>query len=158
MRFAVVLAALVCAVVAQNSCQPPPPKQFWYTQVFDHFDSDDSRTFQQRYLVYDDYYTSSPLANKPLFFCPGGESDVYGGYNHNGFMFQYGVNVGAFLLVPEHRFYGNSLPFGAVDSYTPENIDKLTIEQVRNSKRCKSAPDSLSGPSRLRSDHPRHHY
>jgi len=70
------------------------------------------------------------LTSKPMFFCPGGESDVYGGYNHNGFMFQYGAHLGAFQLFPEHRFYGQSLPFGPVDSYTPDNINKLTIEQA----------------------------
>jgi lysosomal Pro-X carboxypeptidase len=109
---------------------PPVPEVYWYTQTFDHFNYSDDRTFQQRYLVYDDFYQSSNAANRPMFFCPGGEADVFGGYEHNGFMFQFGKKLGAFLLFPEHRFYGNSLPFGPVDSYTPENINKLTIQQV----------------------------
>ena len=32
------------------------------------------------------------------------ESDVFGGYEHNGLMFQWGQTVGAFLLFPEHRY------------------------------------------------------
>jgi len=109
---------------------PPVPDVLWYTQIFDHFNSSDTRTFQQRYLVYDDFYNNSTMAHKPIFFCPGGESDVFGGYQHNGFMFQFGQKLGAFMLFPEHRFYGDSLPFGPVNSYTPSNIAKLTIEQA----------------------------
>ena len=126
---------LICSffiyfVLGQGYYEPPTPQELWYTQVFDHFNSSDTRTFQQRYLIYDDDYNNSNLPNKPLFFCPGGEADVYGGYDHNGFMFQYGSTLGAFQLFPEHRFYGQSLPFGAVNSYTASNLAKLTIEQV----------------------------
>ena len=121
---------LFLGVYSQTYYQPPQPQQYWYTQEFDHFDESDARTFQQRYLIYDNYYNNSTMANKPMFFCPGGEADVYGGYNHNGFMFQYGETIGAFQLFPEHRFYGDSLPFGPTESYTPSNIAKLTIEQA----------------------------
>jgi len=122
------LALVVCALVLMACAQPPlppAPTEYWFTQKFDHFGSD-TRTWSQRYLVYSDYYDGKG----PIFFCPGGESDVRGGYDHNGFMFELGQKLGAFLLFPEHRFYGKSLPFGPVDSYKPENIPKLTIEQA----------------------------
>lgn len=103
----------------------PPPSTVWFTQKFDHFGSD-QRTFQQRYLIYDKFYNGSG----PIFFCPGGESDVSAGYNHNGLMFEYGSTLGALLLFPEHRFYGQTLPSGPVDSYLPANVAMLTIAQA----------------------------
>ena len=54
---------------------------------------------------------------------------MFGGYNHNGFMFQTGEPKRALLVFPEHRMYGQTLPFGPVDTYKPENIKMLTIEQ-----------------------------
>ena len=130
MKQTLILSFFIIFAACQTYYQPPTPQQFWYTQVFDHFNASDTRTFQQRYLVYNDYYNNSTASNKPMFFCPGGEADVYGGYDHNGFMFQYGETIGAFQLFPEHRFYGQSLPFGPTDSYTPENIKMLSVEQV----------------------------
>jgi pimeloyl-ACP methyl ester carboxylesterase len=44
-------------------------------------------------------------------------------------MFQFGVDVSSFLLFPEHRFFGGSLPDG-MNSFDPDMIDKLTIEQA----------------------------
>lgn len=123
------LFALLCA--AQAQVPNPEPKTFWLEQPLDHFGGD-SRTFKevriigqyiykQRVLIYDGYWKGSG----PIFFCAGGEADVRGGYDHNGFMFEVGKQVGAFLLFPEHRFYGKSLPAGPVDSYKPGTIDKL---------------------------------
>jgi len=104
----------------------PTPVELWYKQKFDHFSQSDARTFQQRFLVYDGYY----VPGGPMFFTAGGESDVYGGYSHNGFQFELASRVGAFILYVEHRFYGESLPFGAENSYTLDNIKKLSVEQA----------------------------
>jgi len=109
---------------------PPDPSIHWFNQTLDHFNSSDTRTFHQRYLVYSDYYMNSTRANKPIFFCPGGEANAMGGYQHNGFMFEYGITLGAFLLFPEHRYYGESIPFGPVKAYEQQNIRYLTIEQA----------------------------
>ncbi|KAH3763197.1 dipeptidyl-peptidase family protein [Pelomyxa schiedti] len=103
----------------------PDPVELWYTQIFDHFETDD-RMFQQRFLVYADYYR----AGGPMFFTAGGESDVYGGYHHNGFQFEVASRVGAFILYVEHRFYGESLPFSMEETYTWDNIKRLSIEQA----------------------------
>lgn len=116
------VAAVVCA-----AGDPPAPQVRWFNQTLDHFaDKPDGRTFQERFLVYDKFYKGSG----PIFFCPGGESDVMAGYNHNGLMFEFGERVGALLLFPEHRYYGQTLPFGPVDSYTREHVGFLTIEQA----------------------------
>jgi len=104
---------------------PPAPDTYYIWVPFDHTNPDDNRTFQLTVLVYDKYFTG----NGPIFFCAGGEAPVRGGYDHNGFMFETGQPLGAFMLFPEHRFYGQSLPFG-LNSYTPDRITKLTIEQA----------------------------
>jgi len=122
-----ILLALFFVFFVPNFAQPPDPPLpdvYWFNQRFDHFNPSDNRTFKQRFLVYEGFWNT----DGPIFFCPGGESDVFGGYNHNGFMFALGEILGAFLLFPEHRFYGNSLPFGPVDSYNADNIRSLTIE------------------------------
>ena len=45
-------------------------------------------TFIERVLIYDGYYLNTsnptPLESRPVFFIPGGESFVEGGYEHNG--------------------------------------------------------------------------
>lgn len=43
---------------------------------------------------------------------------------------QLGDPVNALYLFPEHRFYGESLPAGPVDSYKAGTIDYLNIEEV----------------------------
>ena len=52
-----------------------------------------------------------------------------GGYNHDGLVFELAAQFGAVIVAPEHRFYGESLPFGANDSYLPPNLARLTVQQ-----------------------------
>eukprot|EP01105_Mastigella_eilhardi_P003450 TRINITY_DN143_c0_g3_i1.p1 TRINITY_DN143_c0_g3~~TRINITY_DN143_c0_g3_i1.p1 ORF type:complete len:491 (-),score=126.91 TRINITY_DN143_c0_g3_i1:938-2389(-) len=126
MKAVLCAAMLAAAVVVAQPPTNPAPQEFSMSQVFDHFDKSDGRTFTERYLVYAEYYQPGG----PMFFTAGGESDVHGGYAHNGFQFELAQQVGAFILYAEHRFYGDTLPFGAEDSYTRDNIQKLTIEQA----------------------------
>jgi hypothetical protein len=54
-----VLVAVVClaqSVSGQTWFVPPDPDVYWYNQTLDHFNSSDTRTFHQRYLVYDQYW------------------------------------------------------------------------------------------------------
>eukprot|EP01096_Ripella_sp_DP13-Kostka_P014316 TRINITY_DN6430_c0_g3_i1.p1 TRINITY_DN6430_c0_g3~~TRINITY_DN6430_c0_g3_i1.p1 ORF type:complete len:537 (+),score=216.95 TRINITY_DN6430_c0_g3_i1:76-1611(+) len=113
---------------------PPDPDVYYYTQKLDHFNSTDQRTFTQRYLIYDKYWTNHTSSSKdslprPIFFCPGGEAAVTGGYEHNGYMFELGAPLGALLVFPEHRFYGDSLPYG-MDSFNSSVVYTLSIEQA----------------------------
>jgi len=139
--FLVVLALVATFALVQTAeayFSPPAPQVFYFTQKLDHFNSSDSRTFRQRFLIYDKYWLAhandskaappSPVP-RPVFFCPGGEAAVTGGYEHNGYMFELGAPLGALLLFPEHRFYGDSLPYG-MDSFNSSVVYTLTIEQV----------------------------
>jgi len=113
-------------VLCQN---PPPTQQFLANQSIDHKPGSSLGIFQQRVLLYDHFYTTStiPKKDRPIFFCPGGEGDVFGGYNHNGFMFEYGETHGALLVFPEHRYYGQTAPFGA-SSWNKTNLFYLTVD------------------------------
>eukprot|EP01095_Lingulamoeba_sp_RSL-Kostka_P002150 TRINITY_DN13040_c0_g1_i1.p1 TRINITY_DN13040_c0_g1~~TRINITY_DN13040_c0_g1_i1.p1 ORF type:complete len:513 (-),score=184.43 TRINITY_DN13040_c0_g1_i1:87-1583(-) len=124
---------LFCCVYLATGSQfiPPRPTVHYFNQTFDHFDSSDTRTFQEKYLVYDGYYNNyKGNAIQPLWVIMGGESEVIGGYNHDGLIFEYGKEFGALIISPEHRYYGDSLPFGTVNSFTPENIKGLKIQQA----------------------------
>jgi len=81
------------------------------TQVLDHFDRRDSRTWTQRAFVNDTYFDGTG----PVFLCVGGEgpamdATVLSDSVHCNDMVEYGRTVGALLVALEHRFYGESFP------------------------------------------------
>lgn len=108
----------------------PEPQVMWFEQTFDHFNISDHRTFREQVLVYDGYYRQKPSADAPIFLICGGEGPVRGGYNHDGLAFEIAQQLNGLVVSPEHRFYGSSLPFGPDDSYLPDNINKLTVQQA----------------------------
>eukprot|EP00040_Diaphanoeca_grandis_P012889 m.65186 g.65186 ORF g.65186 m.65186 type:complete len:539 (+) comp23530_c0_seq1:56-1672(+) len=79
------------------------------TQPMDHFSySDSSKTFRQRYYVYDKWWDQGK--NSPIFFYTGNEADVGLYVNATGLMWENGEAFGALLVFAEHRFYGASIP------------------------------------------------
>ena len=80
----------------------------------------------------------------------GGEAAAIGGYKHNGDLFQWAGPLGALLVFPEHRFYGDSYPPGVQASQTPISMQPLTVEQaladyanvIEQLRTNYSAPDS----------------
>ncbi|AQK57472.1 Putative serine peptidase S28 family protein [Zea mays] len=92
----------------------PPAVQYetrWYTQRLDHFNSAPASyaTFQQRYLVNDTFW-GGPTA--PIFLYAGNEGDVDLFTNNTGFMWESAPRFRALLVFVEHRYYGESMPFG----------------------------------------------
>lgn len=131
--FGKVLATLlsIASLVSAKNFQVPEPKTQWVTATFDHFNTSDTRTFQEKVLIYDGYLKAgAPSASRPIFIICGGEAGVRGGYNHDGLAFEIAEKYHALVFSPEHRFYGESLPFGPVQSYTPDNLSKLTVQQA----------------------------
>ena len=51
----------------------PPFKTFYIEQNLDHFNHRDDRTFEQRYLLNDDFFDAE---NGPVFFYAGNEGDI----------------------------------------------------------------------------------
>ncbi|KAF0852850.1 mitochondrial serine protease (Peptidase S28 domain-containing protein) [Andalucia godoyi] len=102
-----------------------PYETAYFTQQLNHFDPLDTRTFQQQYFVVSEY----SLPNGPLFIHIGGESTNSASFltAPQSFLNVYAKKYGALLLSPEHRYYGNSVPFFTV---TVENWQYLSADQA----------------------------
>lgn len=50
-------------------------------------------------------------------------------YNNTGFMFELAQQWNALVIFAEHRYYGETLPFGQ-NSFTSANMAWLTVEQA----------------------------
>jgi len=126
---ATVATLLILSVVATITIAQSIPgyKTFWFEQTLDHFNLETQpQTFQQRYLVNDTWY--DPLEG-PIFFYTGNEGDIEEFWDNTGLPFDLAPTFKALIVFAEHRYYGQSLPFGQ-DSFNPENIGYLSIEQA----------------------------
>lgn len=105
----------------------------YFEQTIDHFawlpagaNSSKPATYQQRYLVNDQFWDpSNPKA--PVFFYTGNEGDVTLYANHTGLMWENAEEFGALIVFAEHRYYGKSRPFG--DAFM-DHVAYLTHEQA----------------------------
>lgn len=80
-----------------------------------------------RYLVDKTYFNPE---NGPILFYAGNEGDVWTFYDNSGFMTKtLAQEFGALVVFGEHRYFGESLPFGDF-SYETENLKMLTVEQA----------------------------
>jgi len=104
----------------------PTPDTIYFTQQVDHFNSADTRVFQQKVLVYDKYYKKGG----PIFLYAGNEGPIEWFYNNTGLVFDWAPEFNALILFPEHRYYGDSLPFGPIDSFLNSNLGWLRLEQA----------------------------
>eukprot|EP01084_Bolivina_argentea_P242402 406660_1 len=107
---------------AQNT---PPYETHWFTQRLDHFDPQNLQEFQQRYLVYDGAFDKT---KNVIFFYAGNEGPIDGFYNNTGFMFDIASEFGALILFCEHRYYGETHPFG--NDFSPSAMRYLTMENA----------------------------
>ncbi|XP_077235670.1 uncharacterized protein LOC143877487 isoform X2 [Tasmannia lanceolata] len=85
----------------------------YFTQTLDHFNYQPQsyQKFQQRYLINYTYWGGA--ANKsPIFVYTGNEGDIEWFAQNTGFMFDNAPYFKALLVFIEHRFYGESIPFG----------------------------------------------
>jgi lysosomal Pro-X carboxypeptidase len=92
----------------------PPVVQYetrHYTQRLDHFNSAPTScaTFQQRYLINATFWRGK---TSPIFLYAGNEGDVELFTNNTGLMWEAAPRFGAMLVFVEHRYYGESMPFG----------------------------------------------
>ncbi|XP_039627224.1 thymus-specific serine protease [Polypterus senegalus] len=100
------------------------PKEMMLTQLLDHFNRQEKRTFKQRYYVNDAYWQKP---HGPVFLYIGGEASL------SPYSVQYGHHVEmaqqykALLVALEHRYYGVSLN---EDGLTDENIHFLSSQQA----------------------------
>lgn len=103
------------------------PKEYWYDATIDHFTNHGagSATYKMRYLVDDTYFDKE---NGPIIFYAGNEGDVYTFFDNSGFMTTtLAEKFGALVVFGEHRYYGESMPFGD-KSFDKDNLWALTVE------------------------------
>jgi serine protease 16 len=100
--------------------------QSWFEQKVDHFDLRNNGTWFQRFY-YDFEYWGGP--GSPIFFQLGWESELGPEDSSLDYYLYHAAkeHQGVFLAM-EHRFYGQSLPFGP--AITLDNLKYLTTEQA----------------------------
>jgi len=116
---------VLCGLVTVFGQNCPPYQTFYFEQQLDHFNPQDLRTFQERYLVYDGAFNKSM---NTIFFYAGNEGPVDAFYNNTGFMFDIAPEFGALVLFAEHRYYGETHPFG--DDFSAQAMEYLTMENA----------------------------
>lgn len=108
--------------------------ELWFTQQIDHFststaadddgDGEQNRntTYQQRYYEDNTFWTKP---NGPVILYIGGEGALTN--TPAGFVQVLAQKFGAKILALEHRFYGESIPNGNLET---ENYKYLTVQQA----------------------------
>jgi pimeloyl-ACP methyl ester carboxylesterase len=96
-------------------------------QLVDHFDTSNTATWSQRYYAKRIHFGGP---GHPIFLVIGGE-----GANDVGMFYPFIEKVlarqyGAYVLHPEHRFYGISQPIPDRNATVPELLQLLTPEQA----------------------------
>jgi hypothetical protein len=112
----VATVALVSVCVADSQAQ-------WFTQLLDHFNPQDSRTWQQKFYINDTFF----VPGGPIFFQIGGEGPISFGDVRDLQMAVYASEHNALQITLEHRFYGDSHPLPNLSTL---NLRYLTIEQA----------------------------
>ncbi|KAJ7981087.1 Lysosomal Pro-X carboxypeptidase [Quillaja saponaria] len=85
---------------------------FYYNQTLDHFNyrPDSYITFPQRYVINFKYWGG---ANAPIFVYLGAEAPIDGDLRGIGFLTENAALFNALIVYIEHRYYGESVPFGS---------------------------------------------
>ncbi|CAG2195723.1 PRCP [Mytilus edulis] len=103
-------------------------KTLYFKQKVDHFGFSNNDEFQQRYLVYGGFRPTQD--GGPVFFYTGNEGDITWFCNNTGFMWELAKELKAMVIFGEHRYYGQSLPYGKESFKDPTKLQYLTSEQA----------------------------
>ena len=93
----------------------------------DHFSFAIKDTFKLRYLMNNTWQKGN---NAPIFFYTGNEGDIEGFAQNTGFMYEIAPEFGALLIFAEHRYYGQSLPYGNKSYSDINHLGYLTSQQA----------------------------
>ncbi|KQK16822.1 lysosomal Pro-X carboxypeptidase [Brachypodium distachyon] len=134
------------AVASGGKAAPEPEKKtknpfraHYFPQELDHFTftPNASRIFYQKYLVNDTFWRKptgkgrgAAAAPGPVFVYTGNEGDIEWFATNSGFLFDIAPKFSALLVFIEHRFYGESKPFGNESYGSAATLGYLTSTQA----------------------------
>ncbi|XP_050207014.1 uncharacterized protein LOC126656479 [Mercurialis annua] len=103
----------------------------YFNQKLDHFSFSNLPEFSQRYLINSDHW-SGPDRLGPIFLYCGNEEDIVWFAENTGFVWEIAPQFGAMVVFPEHRYYGESIPYGSreVAYKNASTLAYLTAEQA----------------------------
>ncbi|XVF15373.1 hypothetical protein REPUB_Repub09cG0146700 [Reevesia pubescens] len=103
----------------------------YFSQQLDHFSFSDLPRFRQRYLINTEHWTG-PSRLGPIFLYCGNEGDIEWFAVNTGFVWDIAPRFGAMVLFPEHRYYGESMPYGSKEEAykNATTLSCLTTEQA----------------------------
>ncbi|EFP04208.1 CRE-PCP-1 protein [Caenorhabditis remanei] len=106
---------------------PSNVETVWYKNMrLDHFTWGDTRTFDMRVMWNNTFYKPGG----PIFFYTGNEGGLESFVTATGIMFDLAPMYNASIIFAEHRFYGQTQPFGNNSYATLANVGYLTSEQA----------------------------
>lgn len=119
-KLGVILLAFLLNKIKVESLEHKYSLETRFIEVpLDHFaPSTGSQTFKLRYLINAKYH----LKEGPVFVYTGNEGDISIFAQNTGFMFDIAPTFNALLVFIEHRYYGQSLPFGNASFASHENM------------------------------------
>nr|GMD27269.1 lysosomal Pro-X carboxypeptidase-like [Ipomoea batatas] len=108
----------------------PDFRTYYYDQTLDHFNyrSQSYDTFKQRYIVNSKFWGGAQF-NSPIFAWLGAETPIDYDPIGVGFLTDNAPGFKALLVYIEHRYYGESIPFGNME----EALRNETIRGYLNS-------------------------
>ncbi|XP_040195902.1 lysosomal Pro-X carboxypeptidase [Rana temporaria] len=119
---------LICTYLGVSLvCSDPTYETYYFDQKIDHFGFAEDSTFKQRYLVSETHWKKP---GGPILFYTGNEGDITLFSNNTGFMWDIAEEFGAMLVFAEHRYYGESMPYGNLSYNDPIHLNYLTSEQA----------------------------
>ncbi|XP_057318378.1 lysosomal Pro-X carboxypeptidase [Microplitis mediator] len=98
-----------------------------FTVPVDHFSFSINDTFEIRYFVNDTWKYGK---NPPIFFYTGNEGSLEVFAENTGFIWDIAPSYGALVVFAEHRYYGESMPFGNKSTDSPKHFGFLTSQQA----------------------------
>ncbi|EGI66041.1 PREDICTED: lysosomal Pro-X carboxypeptidase [Acromyrmex echinatior] len=93
----------------------------------DHFSFAVQDTFKLRYLIND---TWRKQQNAPIFFYTGNEGNIEVFAQNTGFLWEIAPKFDALVIFAEHRYYGESLPYGNQSFANLQHRGYLTSQQA----------------------------
>jgi lysosomal Pro-X carboxypeptidase len=111
----------------QNAALNPQYETRWFNTRLDHFNAHVlPYEFPMRYLINSTFFD---VKNGPVFFYTGNEGDIELFAANTGLVWEWAAEFNALIVFAEHRYYGQSLPFGNA-SFTGSNPGYLSVAQV----------------------------